>query len=777
MRRFSIYLTVLCFFVNSQICPQPDYGKTIISFSGSPDDAVSDLQNILSRYNAGNITLSKVPLEKRTGQEFYLAIQGNNTEIKYTTQNSLENAVYTYLERLGFRWYGPGDNWFIKPKTIKRADFTGQWIRPSFRNRSFVGSGGLYFSSIQSYDSTNTFRAKWLDWLRRNRINMDFGGVGHTGEVFYLQNKTLLDKHPGWFLNSSGQQNGRIKIDSPAAVNAYKNWIHSIYEKEKGDFITLGVDPADGRGGTDDPLPKNMPGIKNYSDKWWWLANDVAKDYENEKNVRITMYAYGGGTENAKVPSFKLRENVYPVIIPYSFQTAYIPEQMVRAWAKSINGNMGIYDYWNIAQRSLDVPHFNIYTISPKLKLRRDNKVNGVFLETTNAAGPMGHALWMAGEMLWNTNLNFDSLYSKYLQDCFGNASPYLKNMFDRWSKNYQGSAEPSFSLQDLKNASSAVKKGSPEWKRINELKAYVHYLKLVYGLDRTQPSKDSLFRYLYGIHHLLMVQTAALATQPYVPPVNNGNIVPPTTGIRKLSEDDIENQFKKDLNETPKPYTLSDFKFNFDKAKYTDPIPQNSWLFGNQNCRFFFKAPFTGKLTLEAGAQTNTPFTVYTDQNIIIDEEVGTNNFDKSENIEGATWKLKMLAFRIVKGEIYHIQTRYGNSRIKIITQGIVLFKHPGDNDFLNSLYPVQYFYVPKSATEIIFYDERPEGFNGRGYLVSPDGLRIKRESTGFKDIYRVPVTLPFRGKVWSADFGHPIWKLLNIPNISSLQKFGYSE
>lgn len=757
---------------------QPDYGRTNVIYQDTYNAAVQDLKSSLAPYRAGTITLEKVALERRTGQEFYLAINASKTEIKYTTQNSLENAIYTYLDMLGFRWYGPGDNWFIKPKTLSRENFTGKWLQPTFRNRSFFGTGGLNFGKMQPFDPQNDYKTKWLAWKRRNRFNADFNTAGHRGESFYLNNKALLDKNPDWFTNAKGKRNGRIKIDNPDAVNAYKAWIQKDYNTlQKGNdaFIVLGVDPADGRGGADDPLPKSMPGIKNYADKWWWLANEVAGDYQKDPRVVVSMYAYGNGPDNARVPDFKLKNNIYPVIIPYAFQSAYLPKEMVKKWADAITGQMGLYDYWNITQWSQGVPQFDIYTMAAKLKFWQRHKVNGIYLETTDAAGPMGHSLWLAGQMEWDLNKDFNTLYSQYLRDCFEKAAPFIKDMFDRWSKNYQDAADVAFSLQNLKNASDAVKKNSPEWKRITELKAYVHYLKMYYEHDDTQESKDAIYRYLYSIHHLMMVQTAAFISQRYITPLDKGNIVPSGQGIRQRTEKEIENQFNKDLATTPVPYRLATFTFDYDKVTYEAPIPNASWRFGGFQCRFFFVAPFSGKISLDAGAETNTPLKIFTDDSVLVDEQVGTKDFDYSEDVAGRTWKLKRFTINIQKGQTYYIQTSYGFSRVKINTPGIVLFKNPGSADFDNYQYPVQYFYVPEDVTEIAFFDAQPEGTNRRGYLVTPDGTPLKRISAGAKNVYKVVVDQKYRGKIWTADFGHPNWRFLNIPNITSLQKFGY--
>ncbi|MCD2425194.1 DUF4838 domain-containing protein [Niabella pedocola] len=757
---------------------QSDFRRTMIQFREAENAAIRDLRDALTGYNAGLIHIEKVSLDERTGQAFYLSVDKNETTIKYTTQNSLENAIYTFLDLLGFHWYGPGDNWFVKPSALRRPQLSGQWMEPSFRNRSFFGTGGLYFNQPQLYDPKNTYMQKWYDWKRRNRFNADFSSVGHTGQAFYLANKNLLDAHPEWFTGESGKVNGRIRIDQAAAVRAYKDWIRKIYNATTGEFIALGVEPEDGRGGVDDPLPAKMPGIKNHADKWWWLANEVAREYpENDKHIVITAYAYGDGSTNALAPSFPLRKNVYPVIIPYAFQTAYQPDEMVRVWSKWVTGNMGLYDYWNITQWSVGLPQFNIYSIVPKLRFWKSNKVDGIYLETTDAAGPMGHALWLAGQLQWDLNSNFDALYKQYLNDCFDGAAAYMKKMFDRWSKNYQGTAEVAFSLADLKKASAAVEKGSLAWKRILDLKAYVHFMKMYYEQNGTQQSKDALYRYLYSIHHLMMVQTAAFVGQAYIQPLVNGNVVPGSNGIRPLSESDIERQFQQDLRSASQTYHLSDFVFDYNKVKYIEPIANTAWRFGGYNTPFYFYAPYTGQLNLDVGAESETVFSFFSESKEFVRMNVAKSNCDYKELVLDRGWNMKRFKFPIEKGKKYWLQTRYGFSRVVVKSEGIVLFKNPGEQDFDNYQYPVQYFYVPKETSEIVFYDKEREGENDRGYLVAPDGTMQKRQITDVKNIYKVPVALAYRGKVWEADFGHSQWGFKNIPNITSLQKFEYGE
>src|SRR5688572_23807159 len=99
-------------------------GGAAIEFKGEAGEAIADLRACLEGYEAGPITIEKVELGQRTGQEFYLERTGGTTLIRYTTANSLDNAVYTLLDHLGFRWYGPGENWFVKPAKLDAAEIS-----------------------------------------------------------------------------------------------------------------------------------------------------------------------------------------------------------------------------------------------------------------------------------------------------------------------------------------------------------------------------------------------------------------------------------------------------------------------------------------------------------------------------------------------------------------------------------------------------------------------------------------------------------------------------
>jgi hypothetical protein len=747
-----------------------------VSFDTVDNETIQDLVTVLKEYKDGRaINIQKIPIENRTGQAFYISANSTTVEIKYTCENSLENAVYTYLDMLGIRWYGAGENWLYKPAILNKVDIKGEWKEPTFRNRIFAGTGGL--ETPLSTDPNHNYRNNWYAWKRRNRVNTDFYDTGHTGGAFYQENKETLNAHPEWFNSESGKLAGRFKIEIPEAAKAYKDWSIAKISK-RSTFIMLGVDPEDGRGGTDDPLPPNgFDGISkwNHADKWWWNANEVSKAFdENDNNTKVSAYAYGDGPYNVLVPKFQLRKNVYPVIIPYAFQTAYLPNQMVKNWAKSIQGNMGIYDYWNITQWSLGMPQMNIYDIPNKLKFWRDNKIVGMNIETTDASGPMGHVWWLGAQLEFDLSKNIDTLFNKYLQDCFGAGWKPMHDMYIRWSLNYQSAADVNFSLHDLDAATKSVDVNSPEWLRLNDVKAYVHFMKMMN--ERTVSSKasnDSIYLYIYSIHQRMLVQTAAFTGQRYL------GEAPEPLSAHQLTAQEVENNFVNDLAVSPLDYTVSKFVFDYDKVTYTDSFPKDVWRFGIF-AGGHFKAQFSGKVSVDMGGAAVAACKIYTDDSLIMSENVDTANATfiyHDQNVTDYAWYMKNYVFNVEKGKTYYLSARRNFSRLIINTPGVNLFFGNTGDDFDNAGYPNRYFYVPKGTKEIAFLDGEPEGLNGRGYLVTPDGVTLHRTKTTAKDIYTVLVPAGQDGKLWLANMGHSGVAFVNIPNITSLQKFSYEE
>lgn len=699
------------------------------------------------------------------GQSFHLFVQGDKQAV--ITANgpaAFSNGIYTFLQELGFRWYMPGDNWTIVPATLNRQLAINRLYIPEFRNRFYAGSGGL--RPIPDVDPANSFKADFDEWNLRNRFGLDYEAKGHAGQYFYTANKAVLDKNPAWFCKGKIDQYGRINIQYPAVVDLFVKW--GVQQASTNyPYPIIGVDPSDGSGGADDCLPAYMPQIKTWSDKYFWLANQVAEKLQpQQRDVRVQLYAYAS---HADMPSFDIHEKVYPVIIPYAFQRITTPENFIIQWNRKMKGRaMGIYDYWNITQWSEGVPQFDIYSLPEKLRFWKRMNITGVYLESTYSKGAMGHAYWMAAQMMWNVNLNFDSLYNVFLKDCFGPAASDVRKMYDRWSRNYQEQMEVPLSLKNLADASQKTK-DPLILARLAELKAYVHYLRLYYEykISSTPQLYDQLVSYIKQIHSLRLVHTWALMSFYIKKPAGynaaQGRSVtaPRAQELNRI----IDQQFKEDLAKYATTYEVLPFKLDFSRIKPVSAATGMSVknISGPNRYEFYVSASrqLQWKLTSTAAAT------------LTIQDEQGSVVFEKK--IPAGTRTATVINVQLKPGRYALLYGAFGAFGTMQFPAGIV-FMSSGTQYYDNAGYPLQYIYVPRDAEYIIYQDGNGPGTNRRGYWVSPSGKKVVPEklSTG---IYKVMVPVGERGRVWTLDIGHRSFAIRNFPNQFSLTRFEYDE
>lgn len=702
------------------------------------------------------------------GQRFHLLVNGiNDVRIAGSGKNSYINGIYTFLHELGFRWYMPGDLW-AKLGDVHKDLRINRVYTPEFRDRQYSGSGGA--NAIPGLDEKDSFSVDFLTWNRRNRLSVDLAGKGHAGIAFYNANKDVLTKHPEYYCNGKITRNGRLNFDNRDLVKLFVDW--SVSQVKPADpFPVIGVDPADGSGGQDDCLPKTIPGIKTWSDKYFWMANQVAAGLPASDNkTKVMMYAYN---QHADVPSFPLHKNVFPVIIPYAFQDVTTPNDFIDRWVRKMNGReMGIYDYWNITQWSQCVPQFSIYEIPTRLRRWKESRINSIYLESTYAKGPMGHSYWLATQMMWNTGLDFDTLFNEFLVNNFGEAAGDIRRMYHRWSTNYQWAAEAILSNDDLARASAKVKDPLIR-QRIAELKAYVRYIRLfeIYKADKTEAGYEELIRYVLSIHHLRMLHTSALISL-YIPkPFNYKTITDRKQlaakygAVKPLSFADIERNFERDRKTDPPGFSISSLRFDIKKIKPAEGISRlNAPLYLNNTATYQFYMHRAGKVVIGAGASKET--------RMLVKNESGKIVYDRmlpatKEGFEDITLTLPEGAYSLQWGEPRRFSRIRFPKELAVVSQ---------DHGYDNAGFPWQYVYVPSDVSEIVYHDMLGPGINQRGFWLDPDGNKVQATKL-MGTIYQVKVPPKYRGKVWVLNIGHRTFKMLNIPDFYSLNPFTYSE
>lgn len=705
---------------------------------------------------------------RQDGQSFHLEVKSSgDVVITGSGSKSLVNGIYTFLHELGFRWYMPGEIWTIIP-SLKKIPEIDKVYTPSFLNRIYFGSGGI--TPIPGIDPDDTFSKDYILWNQRNRLSTDYQYKGHMGKAFYAAMKTELDKHPEYFCFGKVNKNAWLDFNRREAVDLFIRWALSL--AKPGDrFPSIGVDPADGSSLTTDCIPSGIPEVKTLSDKYFWLANQVAGSLPQDDNkTRVSIMAY---SQYATPPAFRLHKNVYPVIIPYAFQDVTPPLEFINMWSQKLEGRqMGIYDYWNITQWSKSLPQFNIYSIKERLLLWKSRNITSIQLESTYSKGAMGHAFWIATQMMWNMSLSFDSLYNDFLITCFGPGANDIKRMYDRWSLRYQSTMEPVLSNQDLAAAASKTK-DPVILKRIAELKAYVRYMKMyeAYSINMTTGGYDSLIMYTNSIHHLRMIHTSALQVY-YIPKPKNYPAITDKKVLaarnnkaKILSYTDIERNFTEDIRNSPEAYRISDFVFDVRKASFdTDNQKKVSPLYINNRNTYQFFLDRKRTFTIRAGATKNTALEV----------KDSTGKVWYKDTVNASKTDYRNISITLPRG---YYSLLFGDaSRFSRVTfpEDIVFVSE--DHGYDNAGFPWHYIYFPKDVSEVVYFDNHGPGLNDRGFWLDPQGKKIMPQKIAAK-IYKVTVPPQYRGKTWILNIGHRKFEMLNIPDIYSLNKFSYQE
>jgi len=773
------------------------FGETIY-FSGDTSLlCIRDLKGVLQKYTGKSIVVRPnqtvstgihiiaQPLSDKDGQQFDLEVTQDKATLWYSDyqgqNNSLNNAVYYLLELLDVHWLSSNANGLVIPFLIKIPPVEKKTITYAFRDRLRSGTGDIdavipASSGVAQVEFSLNGLSYGENWRRHNirsGFYSDFLTSGHMGGAFYLFNKAVCDAHPEWFSGESGKTAGRIRIEIPAAVEAWINWVVSMLPTDST-FKTVLTDPEDGRGGPDDPLPPDgFAGITgwNHADKWMWLANKVAERFnEDDGHTKISIQSYGDGPYVALAPKFTMRKNVRVNLNAWSFQTAYIPrEAMFPAWAEKISGKATAYDYLNITQWSQGLPQMEgaLTGLAKKNKIYLNNKVNGVTIETTdsNLVSPI---YWVYSKILRDPSADPTALWFRYFQLYFGNAQVPMMRMYDRWMNKYTGPAEVSFALRDISEAVSLVPKNSIYWRRVMDYAAYVHYIKMYYAAA----DKNSLYPYLYRIHHLQMIQTPAFISQRYFGAVPNADEVEP------ISYPEVAAQLAADIADAPVLYEV--VAFNLDRRNATLLEQRHTWWYRTGQVPYASFYPVSNiavfDIGIAAGSESYREFDIISSDGLnVLSGEVTPLNYDRVETApNGASFYFKRFTLQTQPGKEYTIR---GPQAVQMVSPD-VLWITGWPTGFDHAGYPPLYIWVPENATEIVFTNNPVNGQTAKVWDGSYTGtIELLKDNTGdYEDLYRVSVPVEHRGKCWELAFGQNWQTILNLPNAVALQPFNYT-
>jgi Domain of unknown function (DUF4838) len=365
----------------------------------------------------------------------------NSLRITARYGTGLSYGLYTYLDKLGFKFYLPGAEWEIIPKlsSVYLSPISNKEWKPWFKHRFCGMSGGM--PAVKNADDNRQNAVAWYKWYRRNRMGSEYLGVGgHIGEAFNIEHQKEIEQDPTLMAPEDGvnrKYSISAKLDPMSAkgVNMFTNWIVKQY-KLNGNLMPSympwsglqTVDPGDGLGYCHTPECEKK--FKTVSDQVFYMANIAAKKMKSVyPNSGVSLYAY---TERTDTPSIKLEPNVHVEIVATAFHNVATPAALIKRWTKKTT-NLSIYDYLNIGVWNKEEPFFNLNRYFKYLNHIKSLKIDGFTFEAGPSKFSAGIIQYFILKYLNEPYADVQKEFDTFCRNCFGAAAAPINKMMQEW--------------------------------------------------------------------------------------------------------------------------------------------------------------------------------------------------------------------------------------------------------------------------------------------------------------------------------------------------------
>jgi hypothetical protein len=392
----------------------------------------------------GNSTLvepfaSKISFEKLGPEGFVLRTVGNRVLIVGGRQRGTLYGVYTFLEKLGCRWF-TRDLSVIPKKPTLVIEPLDELQRPAFEYRE------PFFTEASD-----------KDWAARNKVNgssMDLDESTGGKFIYYpfvhtfyqiLPAEKYFGEHPEYYALVDGQRrsdNAQLCLTNPnvlrLTINKVLEWIEqhpeaSIYSVSQNDCEgwcecdgCRRVEQEEG-GAHSGPILRFVNAV----------ALEVAKQHP-DKLIDTLAYWYSEPPPLHARPLPNVRIRLCPIgaceAHPYEDckDDAYFMNHL-RAWSK-ITNQLYIWHYvTNFSHYLLPFPDFD--ELAADIPMYGKNGVVGIFLEGDFADGGGGENAelrsYVMARLLWNPSLEVDRIIDEFVAAYYGKAARPMRAYFD----------------------------------------------------------------------------------------------------------------------------------------------------------------------------------------------------------------------------------------------------------------------------------------------------------------------------------------------------------
>lgn len=548
-------------------------------------------------------------------------IECNGDLIKFSAAQDagLCFGIYNYLDELGFRFYLPGTLWEKIPTLTSPYKQGNKIVVQKFKyNNWFISGGYNKWAMDQDASFGDAYAGKngheWSQYQRRNNMNGAYRFTGHRGDILNSEYLSTLQANPCYIACNNGERKANSQavpdINNSNALEYWASTIQQRFTSYKNIIVSapnlykniyrnfnyineyIGIEVPDGSawGNSSDNLgcvKGNFSGdpYPKVSDQQFLLANFTASKINSSlTSSHFQCYAY---SSHANVPSSNIfiNKNIDVQVVASAFQSETSAAGLLNRWYNR-HPNISEYDYMNIPQWTGETPIFSFNNYKNTLARIKEKNGQGIVIEASPAKFASLPFLF-AGNRYLQYDIKMENSLDEFATNMFpANVAVHIKQLLNYWGDdnvmnggsftNDNKYKIPLF-LQELNKAIGLSHDASAEViARLQELKAYLHYIVLYYDLigdNRSYQNKSdkaaNLCMYLAKINKLQLVNSYFLildivnkfpVASDFYKQYNVANGSAYLNGdLALISNEEINNNFSEDLSR----YTsVSDYKF-----------------------------------------------------------------------------------------------------------------------------------------------------------------------------------------------------------------------
>lgn len=444
----------------------------------------------------------------RPQEDYLLKTEPGKLAMIGRTPIGLQNAVWDFFYRVGFRHFFPSQAWEIWPSEANLKVRLDAFESPDFYNRRFA-----YGAIGTSKENKENFTR----WQKRNRMVPSIKmRSSHAYQAIIRRNKEYFEQNPeALALKEDGSRGSKLDPAYPGLLDLVASDAMAQFEKDP-ELYGVSVEPSDGGSWREDSP------LGSATNQALTIANHTAKAIQEKfPGRKVCMLAYN---MHSPPPDFDVDPNVIVTVHTYAIRGGYTYEQLLKGW-QARKAELGVSDFLSLWVWNKDTPGNSkasdlnyIRTAIPNYHQWGARYWNS---GASQAWAPQGLGYYLATRLLWDVDeaKNFDDLVDDFYERAFESAAPEMRAYYEKCilaesrpllSEDLIGRMYRHLDKALAKTDSPAVQR------RILDHIAYVHSLELLLpynaasGKER-QALFDKLASFAWGIRDREMISSGTL--------------------------------------------------------------------------------------------------------------------------------------------------------------------------------------------------------------------------------------------------------------------------